>query len=256
MQEERLSLIVNHLNQHHTVTVNELVALCNVSSETIRNDLKKLEKMNLLSRRHGGAIKSALHDETPHLQREFTNTALKTAIAGTIIGEIGLYDQIILDSSSTSLYVAQALPNMPLTIITNSLLIQNELARKDKIEVISIGGMLLRSSLCFVGHTCALMLGNYHVNKAFLSCRGIHPVSGASEPNELAVLVKRKMLEIADVTYLMMDSTKFGVQDFIQVAGLNAFSHIFTDSRITEEQLAPFGMYAEKVRICPVAEAS
>ncbi len=254
LQEERLSLIINYLNRQHSVTVNELVALCNVTSETIRSDLKKLEKMNLLTRKHGGAIKSALHEETSHLQRELTNKELKTAIAKKIIEEIELNDQIILDASSTSLCVSQALPNMPLTILTNSLLIQNELAGKDKIDVISIGGTLLRSSLCFVGYTTSLELSNYHVNKSFISCRGIHPILGASEPNELAVIVKRKMIEIADVSYLMMDSTKFGIQDFIQVAALDAFSYIFTDSQITEEQLAPFGIYDDKLRVCPVAK--
>lgn len=254
LQDERLSLIINHLNRQQIVSVNELVALCNVTSETIRSDLKKLEKMNLLTRRHGGAIKSALHEETPHLQRELTNKELKTAIAKKIVEEIELYDQIILDASSTSLCVSQALPNMPLTILTNSLLIQNELAGKDKIDVVSIGGTLLRSSLCFVGYTASLTLNNYHVNKSFISCRGIHHTLGASEPNELAVMVKRKMIEVADVSYLMMDSTKFGVQDFIQVASLDAFSYIFTDSHITKEQLAPFGIYEERVRVCPIAE--
>lgn len=254
LQEERMSLIINHLSRQPTVTVNELVALCNVTSETVRSDLKKLEKMSLLTRRHGGAIKSALHDETPHLQRELTNKTLKIGIAKKIIEEIELYDQIILDASSTSLCVSQALPNMPLTILTNSLLVENELAGKDKIDVVSIGGTLLRSSLCFVGYTASLTLSNYHVNKAFISCRGIHNALGASEPNELAVMVKRKMIEVADATYLMMDSTKFGVQDFIQVATLNAFSYIYTDSNITDEQLAPFEIYREKVRVCPVAE--
>ncbi len=252
LQEERMSLIINRLHRQPTVAVNELVALCSVTSETIRADLKRLERMNLLARTHGGAIRTEPHDETPHLQRELTNKALKTGIARKIIEEIELNDQIILDASSTSLCVSQALPNMPLTILTNSLLVENELAGKDKIEVVSIGGAMLRSSLSFVGYTAIQSLCNYHVNKAFISCRGIHNSLGASEPNELAVMVKRKMLEISDATYLMMDSTKFGLQDFIQVAGLDSFSYIFTDSRITDEQLAPFEAYRDRLRICPV----
>jgi DeoR/GlpR family transcriptional regulator of sugar metabolism len=254
LHEERISLILNQLNRKNAVTVKELASLCNVTTETIRSDLKKLEKMNLLTYKHGGAIRTSLHDETPHLQRELTNKELKVAIARSIVNEINMYDQIILDSSSTSLCVAQALPNMPITILTNSLLIQNELASKNEIEVIAIGGTLLRSSLCYVGYTAALQLSNYHTNKAFLSCRGIHHTMGASEPNELAVVVKQKMLEISDVIYLMMDSTKFGIQDFIQVATLDAFSYIYTDSNILEAQLAPFEPYKTKIRVCPIAE--
>ena len=253
LQEERLSLIVDHLNQQRTVSVTKLAALCKVTSETVRSDLKKLEKMNLLIRRHGGAIKSTLHEETPHLQRELTNRELKTAIASEIVAEIEPNDQIILDASSTSLCVAHALSNIPLTILTNSLLIQNELLGKDKINVIAIGGTLLRSSLSFVGYAALFALNQYHVNKAFISCRGIHPALGASEPNELAVMVKRKMIEIANASYLMMDSTKFGIQDFIQVASLDAFVNIYTDSNIKREQLEPFGSFEGRIKVCPIA---
>jgi DeoR/GlpR family transcriptional regulator of sugar metabolism len=213
-----------------------------------------MEKMNLLTYKHGGAIRAALHDEMPHDQRELANKELKVAIARSIINEINMYDQIILDSSSTSLCVAQELPNMPVTILTNSLLIQNELAKKDEIEVISIGGTLLRTSLCFVGYATARQLSNYHTNKAFISCSGIHHAMGASEPNELAAMVKQKMLEISDVIYLMMDSTKFGIQDFIQVANLDAFNYIYTDSNILEAQLRLFAPFKTKIRVCPVAE--
>ena len=161
-------------------------------------------------------------------------------------------DKIVLDSSSTSYFVAQILPNIPLTVLTNSLRIQEELVSKDHIEVLSSGGILLRSSLCLVGKPAISMLRGYHVNKAFISSTAIHHEGGVSEPSELAIAVKRAMIEIADHVFLLMDSSKFGVRDFIQVAPVDAFNHILTDSLITNEVLEKFSNFKDRIQICKI----
>lgn len=252
MQEERFELITAILSTRNSVTIRELVEACTVTAETIRSDLKSLEKTGILTRSHGGATKQSFHTETPYYLREISNIAQKKAIAREAVNYIIQNDKIILDSSSTSYFVAQILPNIPLTVLTNSLRIQEELVSKDHIEVLSSGGILLRSSLCLVGKPAISMLRGYHVNKAFISSTAIHHEGGVSEPSELAIAVKRTMIEIADQVFLLMDSSKFEIRDFIQVAPVDAFNRILTDSLITNEVLEKFNDYINRIQICKI----
>ena len=54
--EERKLKIIELLIQHKKVTVTELVSLFNVSSATIRSDLRELSDKGPIIRTHGGAI--------------------------------------------------------------------------------------------------------------------------------------------------------------------------------------------------------
>ncbi len=251
LQQERHNYILERLFRNRSVNVAELASLLRVSPETIRSDLRHLEAKRLLTRSHGGAVRFSAEDtthvETPYYERESQNIESKKQIARLACSYIEKDDQIILDSSSTCIYLARELPNMPLTVLTNSARLLYELSLKDKITVFVVGGMLLTSSMCMVGRDALESLSQYHVNKAFVSCKGITQ-DGASESNEFAISVKIKMLRISDEAYLLGDHTKFGVQDFMQVAALDAFTAILTDADTAREQISLLGPYAQKVR--------
>ena len=119
-------------------------------------------------------------------------------VAEVAVKYVSSNDRIILDASTTAWYMAKILPDMPITVVTNSLKVAMELANREKVTVISVGGLLLQKSLSFVGPQTTNALESYHVNKAFISCQGIHAVRGISDSNEMQALVKKKMSEIAD----------------------------------------------------------
>lgn len=128
--------------------------------------------------------------------------------------------------------MAKALPNLPVTVLTNSIKVAIELSQKKQITVISTGGTLLSKSLSFVGPLAESSLDTYHVNKAFISCKGLHLESGISESNERQARIKQKMIESVDLIYLMMDHTKFGVQAFARINSLDSLDHLITDSKV------------------------
>lgn len=238
---DRHNAILNLLRCNGSVTVNELMDTFHVSRETIRNDLLKLESSNMLHRTFGGAIEVAHHlskyrSEIPYYERESINMQEKQEIAQLALRFIKEQDHIILDSSSTCVYLARALPNFPLVVLTNSIRIVTELANKDKIEISCIGGLLLRSSMCFVGQSSGKSFANHCVNSAFISCSGI-TASGATESHELAVMVKNEMIAAAEHSFLLVDHTKFGYKDFVQIAPLKAFSTILVDNKTSSAQL-------------------
>ncbi|MDQ0229841.1 DeoR/GlpR family DNA-binding transcription regulator [Metabacillus malikii] len=230
---ERHRKIVEVVNERLSIRVTELSKLFNVTEETIRRDLEKLEKEKLLRRSHGGAVSiQEEQSEVSYAEREITNAIEKRAIAIEAVKLIQPNQQIVLDASTTTWYMAKEMPDIPLTVITNSIKVAIELSKKEQVKVISTGGMLLPKSLSYVGPLAERSLNMYHVNKAFISCKGVHIEGGLSDSNEWQALLKRQMMSIADETIVMADSTKFGVRTFAHITDLQQISTIITDSNI------------------------
>ncbi|WP_053377012.1 DeoR/GlpR family DNA-binding transcription regulator [Paenibacillus sp. FJAT-27812] len=232
--QERYDKIVQLVNERGSIRVTELSELCQVTEETIRRDLDRLEQAGRLRRSHGGAVSvKDQQPEIPYFEREITRAEEKKRIAEEAIKLIQPKDRILLDASSTAWYMAASMPDIPLTVLTNSIKVAMELSSKEKIEVISTGGILASRSLSYVGPLAERSLDAYHVDKAFFSCKGVHLERGVSESNELQARIKQKMVGMADQVILLADSSKFGVQAFTHVADLSDVDTIITDRHLS-----------------------
>lgn len=236
---ERYDKIVGLVNERGSIRVTELSELCGVTEETIRRDLDRLEQAGRLRRSHGGAV--SVKDgqpETPYFEREVANAEEKRKIAEEAVKLIMPGQRILLDASTSAWYMAACMPDIPITVLTNSIKVALELAGKERIEVISTGGILASRSLSYVGPLAERSLDAYHVDKAFLSCKGVHLERGASESNELQARIKQRMAGMADEVVLLADSSKFGVQAFTHVADLKDIHVMITDNGLSEELAA------------------
>ncbi|MED3729264.1 DeoR/GlpR transcriptional regulator [Priestia filamentosa] len=230
---ERQKKIVDLVNLRTTIRVSELSEIFSVTEETIRRDLEKLERENKLRRSHGGALSIQEKNlEVDFSEREIINVIEKKIIAREAVNQVKSGDRIILDASTTAWYMARSLPDFPLTVITNSIKVAMELSKKEKIEVISTGGILLPKSLSYVGPLAERSLDNYHVDKTFLSCKGLDLTNGLSDSNEWQALLKRKMIERSAQTILMVDSSKFGHRDFSHITSLHNIDQIIVDFKL------------------------
>ena len=234
---ERYDYIVQLVNERGSIRVTELSELCDVTEETIRRDLDRLEQAGRLRRSHGGAVsvKEQQQSEIPYFEREVVSAEEKKRIAAEAIKLIAPKDRIILDASTTAWYMAASMPDIPMTVLTNSIKVAIELSNKEKIEVISTGGILAPKSLSYVGPLAERSLDAYHVDKAFISCKGVHMEKGMSESNELQARIKQKIVGMADQVILLADSSKFGVQAFTSFAELADVTDVVTDTAIAEE---------------------
>src|SRR5699024_7443832 len=89
----------------------------------------------------------------------------------------------------------------------------------------------------YVGPLAESSIDLYHVNKAFLSSKGIHFTKGISESNEQQARVKQKMINIAGTTYILADHHKFHLQAFAHVAPLTNVERIITDSQASDQDV-------------------
>jgi DeoR/GlpR family transcriptional regulator of sugar metabolism len=238
---ERHEKITSIVNEKGSIRVSELSQIFKVTEETIRRDLEKLENEGKLQRSHGGAVSIRENEiEAPYFEREIRNVKEKMAVADEAIKYVSINDRIILDASTTAWYMSKRLPDIPLTVLTNSMKVAMELANREKVTVITVGGTMLQKSLSFVGPQTNNALEYYHVNKAFISCQGIHAERGISDSNEMQALVKKKMIEISDTVYLLADYSKFGVQAFSRIAPIQTINYMITDSKTKKEHIQAF----------------
>ena len=170
---ERKNEILSILQKEQRVLVAELSTRYQVTEETIRRDLEKLEKEGFVKKTYGGAVlnKNSTID-MPLKIREKTNRKEKQKIAQTVASLIEDGESIMLDSSSTSLMIAQELKKKKkLTVITNSVEVLIELSGCEGIKVISTGGTLRDSSLSLVGKMAQDALENTTWIKPFFPAR-------------------------------------------------------------------------------------
>jgi DeoR/GlpR family transcriptional regulator of sugar metabolism len=227
---ERYKKILEVVNQRGSVRVSELSEMFNVTEETIRRDLGNLEKEGKLLRSHGGAISIEGQKEVPFTQREITNVEEKRAIASKALEFIKQGDTIILDASSTAWYIARIIPDIPLTVITNSVRVVQELSGKEQIQVISTGGVLTQKSMSFIGPNAERNLDLYHADKVFISCKGVHE-NGLSESSIHQAAVKNKMIDISEKVFLLVDYSKINERSLTFLTSLDQIDILITDNK-------------------------
>lgn len=236
-EEERKLKIVEYIQEHSRASVQELGRLFDVSESTIRRDLKELEEAKLLKRTHGGAVcPEGVTFEPTFGEKEDRFRKEKESIAKKAAELIQDGDTILMDSGTTTFYLAQEIKKFTkLTIITNSLILAQELQGLKGIEVVITGGTLRQNTLALVGPIAENSLGMVRVDKAFIATNGIDLKDGLTTPNLIEAATKRKMIEVAKQVVLLADHTKFGKVAFAQFSGLPKVDICITDDRVPQD---------------------
>lgn len=242
---ERRNRILEKLQEEKRVVVSELSQEYQVSEETIRRDLEKLEKEGLATKSYGGAtINENTSIDMPFNIRKKKNMTGKQQIAELVARLVQNGEHIILDASTTAVFVAKALKQKKrLTAITNSLEIMIELSDVPEWNIISTGGSLKEGYLALFGPRAVEGLSAFHAEKAIFSCKGFDIEQGVTEGDEQFSQSKQVMMKSADTNILVVDSTKFDKIAFSKVCGLNELDIVVTDKKPKGEWLAVLEQY-------------
>lgn len=234
---ERRNKILTILREDKHVVVNELAKTFEVSEETIRRDLDKLEKEGFVVKTYGGAVINEGNEvELPYIVRKKSNVEAKKKIADIVAELVSDGDSLILDASSTAVFIAQKIKSKKdITLITNSIEVLMELSDVSGWKILSTGGALKERSCALFGSQAEESLSRFHVDKAFISCKGVDRIHGFSDSNDMHAAVKRKMLEASSKIYFAVDSSKFDQLSFISVSGFSEVDAVVTDREPTAE---------------------
>ncbi len=239
---ERRNLILDKIQENGKVIVNELSKEFDVSEETIRRDLEKLSDEGHVIKSYGGAVindKSSI--DLPFNVRKKSNPQGKQKIAQLVKREISDDDHIILDASTTAVFIAKDIKEKKhLTVITNSIEILLELSDVQGWDIISTGGNLDAKSMALVGKKVNDHLRCYNADKVFFSCKGIAYDKGVTDSNCEIGNIKQEMIASANKVYLVIDSSKFGQVAFSQICSITKINVIITDKKPTQQWLDTF----------------
>lgn len=242
---ERRNAILEKLQAERRVVVSELSVLYDVSEETIRRDLEKLESEGYVIKSYGGAVLNENANlDLPFNVRKNKNVIGKQKIADLISQTIHDGEIIFLDASSTAVAIAKTIKNKKnLTIITNSLEIAIELLDVPNCKVISTGGEIVSTAFGLVGHVTDKTIRSYYADKAIISSKGFDLEKGFTDSDERHANNKKSMLESARVKILAVDSSKFDRVSFAKIGDLRDVTMIVTDVKPEDGWLQKFAEY-------------
>lgn len=142
---------------------------------------------------------------------------------------------ILLDSGTTTLEIARLLKvKQDLTVITNDIKIAAELV-DSKLKVIVTGGELQNDVGALFGPQTHHFLKNIHADLFFLGAHAIDLQAGIMSPTFEKSLVKQLMMEAAESTWLVADSSKIGERALSKVCDLQSLTGFITNEHISEE---------------------
>lgn len=228
---ERRSAILAELSAEGKVVVSELSQKFGVTEETVRRDIEKLAREGLATKTYGGAVSNVSpSSDLPYNVRKRFNVELKQNIAEKVASMINDGDRIMLDASTTAIYVTRKIKSKKnITVITNSVEILLELADKTGWTILSTGGTLKEGSFSMVGVSAEKMVRGYHVDLCVCSAKGIDEKMGVTDSNEKDSEMKQAIFASADKKVLAIDSTKFDKKSFVKVCDINDIDIIVTD---------------------------
>ncbi len=236
---QRHQLIINRLKTEGSVKVVDLCNELNVSSVTIRKDLKLLEDKELLFRTHGGGtLTNPYTVDRPVNEKAKIRSGEKSGIGEEAAKLIEPNDCILIASGTTvQSFARNILPIGHLTVITAALNVAIEFVHHPDIEVIQLPGILRKTSSSVTGVYAEKMLEDFSVSKLFLGVDGIDIEFGLTTTNMMEAQLNKKMIAASQKTIVLADSSKFGKRGFGRICGLEDIEHVITDNNISEHMV-------------------
>jgi DeoR family transcriptional regulator of aga operon len=233
---ERQDELRRFIQQHNRATVNEIAEHFSVSVATVRRDIEALTERGEIQRFHGGAM--ALRQappELPVLQREIEQSEEKKRIGRAAAAMIEDGETVFISSGTTALEVARNLrAHRNLTVITNSLLVINELMGSN-IEVVGLGGVLRHTEMSMIGHITEQALREVHAHKIILGIRALDLERGLTNDYLPETVTDRAILGLGGEVIVVADHTKCGCVSTASLAPLTAVNKLVTDTQTPPE---------------------
>lgn len=248
-QPQRHAEILHTLEHQGGVRVSDLASRMEVTEETIRRDLLKLEEDGRLKRIHGGALPVISdRDPPPYQHRQMEQVDAKRQIARCALKEIEEEDVVFFDGSTTAFQLAKIFPDFRCTVLTHSEPIFRELSSRTNVELVSTGGVYDRRHASFTGPLAEQMLRSIHITKAFMGCKGLDFKRGFSDASVRHMNLKRAVAQNAEQVIVLVDHTKMDQRSRYFFALIEDVDIVITDPKISKEHLQAMSRAGIKVK--------
>ncbi|WP_189305449.1 DeoR/GlpR family DNA-binding transcription regulator [Streptomyces albospinus] len=237
---ERQQEILRLARESGRVDVLSLAEEFQVTAETVRRDLKALDRAGLVRRVHGGAIPAGRLDFEPDLaERDAVAADEKQRIARAALAELPGGEgpgSVILDAGTTAARLAAEIPlEAELTVVTHGLPVAARLADHPGLTLHLVGGRIRHRTRAAVDDWALRAYREINADVLFLATNGFSLDGGLTTPDLAEAAVKRALIAAARRVVLLADSAKFGQQHFARFGELSDVDVLITDTGLRPE---------------------
>ena len=238
--EERHQEIADIIKLNGKITVVEITSKYGISDESARRELRILEQKGVGKRTHGGAILLGQVSVIPPINRQYDTMPIfdnYKKIAQFAVSNIKENDIVYITSGSFGYIIISLLPkNIHFTAVVNSVDFAKNLRDFENIDVYIAGGKL-RKSGSLVGTFAIDFVSKLHFDICFITGSGLTADFGLSNGSDETATFQRTVLKNSRRRYLLLPSSKIGVNSFVKVCNANEFDTIITDWDCAEDQI-------------------
>lgn len=237
---ERKQKLLEVLQTEGKILASELSRRFGVSEDTVRRDLRELDRAGFLQRVHGGAL-----PRTPtsieHKVRQKESTDAKRRIGAAAARLLRRGELVVLDAGTTPSAVLEFIPpDLPLKIVTHSLTAASSLAEMPNVEGVVVGGRLFKAARAAVGVATVDAYRLLRPDICILGAAGVHHEAGVTGFDGEEAEVKRAMAAQASRVVVLAASEKLGTVATHLITPVGRLTHLVTDSAAPEAVLQPF----------------
>jgi len=227
--QERQARVLLYVKERGTVSISQIASEFDVSEMTVRRMLHLLSDQNLIIRTPGGAM--ALRSgsmERPFLERAGKMSLAKDALGRAAAALVKEGETIVLDSGTTTQYVARHLAaRSNLVVITSSLAVLHELSGSPSIEVKLTGGTYRRASHDLCGEAVETAFENICADRVFFGAAALSFTRGAMNYDQE---MPRSILKAGRQRVLVIDSSKIGTEAVYRYCPIEHCDLVVTDN--------------------------
>jgi DeoR/GlpR family transcriptional regulator of sugar metabolism len=239
LASQRYDFIVEYINQHAAVRVQDLVDELKVSDMTIRRDLDFLAMQGQLIKVHGGAV---LSRDSSSLEPAFKvksglEKSAKDAIGHATLDLVKPGSAIAINAGTTTAAAATYLATIPnITVVTNSLKVAERMWNSKELgQVVILSGGVRTPSEALVGPVALENIRSLHLDILFMGVHGMSKDAGFTSPNLQEAETNRAFMSSASEIVVLVDSTKWGLVGLAGISRIDQVNKIITDSHISAE---------------------
>ncbi len=226
---------------NNRVLLTDLARTLNVSTDTVRRDIKELDDDQKLKKVHGGAVSNSYGISSSDLLKHTYAIESKKIIADKAIQLIEDNSVILISGGTTNLEMIRHLPpDLTATFFTPSLPIAFELLSHEGIEVIFIGGRLSKESQIAVGGSALNLLSGIKADICFIGTGCLDPVNGLTDFDWEVVQMKKAMIKASKKVVSLSISEKLNTSQRYRICEIQTIDILITELEKDSPLLIPY----------------
>lgn len=227
-KNKRREIILREIDLHNKVFSVELSEQLQVSDDTIRRDLHELALEGKVVKVHGGAMSksfvSPFNTETISYAVE-----AKKVIAQKALTLLKNNMVVVTEGGTTMIELAKSIPpHMRVTFITISPQVALTLAQHEHLNVIGIGGKLMKDTNLFIGATVVNQLADLKADLCILGANAFSD-DGLSDADWEVVQIKKALIRAAKKVAVISISEKLNTTKWMNICPPSQIDYLITE---------------------------